>query len=88
MIYDVIIFNVENDNRQAETKRVDRWLIEFNRSHPSWKKGDLESRILKTADLVNHDLRFAVELKSEGAGSVDKAENNIEVFSNRLEKWF
>lgn len=76
------------NNISEEKIRLNKWLDKLNLYQPEWLLGDIKNSRVKTADFINNDLKFAIELKREKNGSLDNQSENVVTFSNRLEGYF
>jgi uncharacterized protein YeeX (DUF496 family) len=48
-----------------EEEYKNRLLAKLNNQHKGWVDGDTESHLTKTADIVNHELEMAIEIKDD-----------------------
>lgn len=76
------------NEKKEEIRRVSQWISKLNVNNHGWVNGDLESRTERTADMVNHSIKYAVELKREKGESVDNKDGNLVTISNRIESYF
>lgn len=70
-----------------EQQHVNKWIERLNRFNDGWVDGD-KLNTGKTADIINNDLKIAIELKREKGESLDNENKNLEKLSNRLEEYF
>lgn len=75
-------------DKAEENKRIRTWLNKLNVYHPGWIDGDSESKTDKTADMVNHNIHYVIELKREKGDTLDNKNGNIVTLSNRLQTYF
>jgi hypothetical protein len=80
-------------DKKEELNRINFWVDKLNVCNPGWENGDLEKNGTKTADLINHKIKYAIELKREKGDDIHKAnldteEKNLSTLSNRLESYF
>ncbi|RJR30809.1 hypothetical protein C4569_04010 [Candidatus Parcubacteria bacterium] len=55
--------NIDKIDKNKEKTRKAYWLKHLTSQNSNWIDGDREVKNLKTADLVNHKLQIAIELK-------------------------
>ncbi len=73
---------------QEERERIAYWIELLNKCCSGWIEGDEENKSLKTVDIVNHDLKIAIELKREGLPLLEDRKHKPGALSNRFYKYF
>jgi len=74
-----------NFTEKEEKERISWWKKKLGSCSTGWEVGDKKGHHAKTADIINHSRKIAVELKREKGGSLDNQNGNLITLSNRLE---
>lgn len=73
---------------KKERERKQWWIDKLNTISSGWIDGDVESRVGKTADIVNKGRKIAIELKLEDRDPLRDEISNIAGLSNMFQRDF